>query len=138
MDRFFYAKSAGRWGLNWSDYPNFGPAEFSCSHCGELKIDESFLAILQEIRNQIAKPLRITSGYRCPIHNQNVSSTGADGPHTTGRAADIGIQGSDAWALLRIAASFPEIRGIGVNQKGRARFIHLDTLPHNRPTVWSY
>lgn len=124
--------------MNWSEYPNFGPEEFSCRHCGELEIDEQLVAILQEIRSQIAKPLTITSGYRCPVHNQNVSSTGASGPHTTGQAADIGIQGADAWALLRIATTFPEIRGIGVNQKGSGRFIHLDTLTQNRPTIWTY
>jgi len=32
--------------------------------------------------------------------------------------------------------------GIGINQKGTGRFLHLDLLPnlllHPRPTVWSY
>jgi zinc D-Ala-D-Ala carboxypeptidase len=28
--------------------------------------------------------------------------------------------------------------GIGVQQKGTGRFLHLDTLENLRPTVWSY
>jgi uncharacterized protein YcbK (DUF882 family) len=78
----------------------------------------------------------VTSGYRCPEHNQNVSSTGPDGPHTTGKAVDIGVSGTDAYDLALLAMQMG-VKGIGINQKGTGRFIHFDFA---RPqfTIWSY
>jgi zinc D-Ala-D-Ala carboxypeptidase len=119
----------------------FSISEFSCKHCGENKMDERFLQELDELRHRYRKPLVISSGYRCPLHNSKVSSTGHTGPHTTGHAADIAIDRGEALALLRLALTM-RFTGIGINQKGGARFIHLDDLPNSagtpRPTIWSY
>lgn len=119
----------------------FHPAEFACKHCGESKMDQAFLEELDELRHRCGFPFIITSGYRCPVHNARVSSTGATGPHTTGRAADIGTSHASAHKLLRVALEMG-FTGIGVQQKGAGRFIHLDNLPNAqgqpRPTVWSY
>lgn len=101
------------------------------------------MAMLQEIRDILGRPVAISSGFRCPAHNARVSSTGADGPHTTGRAADIRCYGQVAYDVLRLVADLG-VTGIGVAQKGphATRFIHIDTLPPAdgvpRPTVWSY
>lgn len=115
--------------------------EFDCKHCGQNRMDDQFLIELDELRHRYGKPLVITSGYRCPDHNAAVSSTGRTGPHTTGRAADIGVDRKNALAVLRIAMEMG-FTGIGVQQKGGARFIHLDNLPdaagQPRPTIWSY
>ena len=46
------------------------------------------LDLLQTARENLG-PLQITSAYRCPSHNDSVSSTGMAGPHTTGLAVDI-------------------------------------------------
>lgn len=88
------------------------------------------------------RPLPIVSGYRTPEHNQQVSDTGANGPHTQGRAADIKVYGADALELiaLAVAAGFT---GIGVQQKGpmSSRFLHCDDLEapdYPRPGCWSY
>jgi zinc D-Ala-D-Ala carboxypeptidase len=101
----------------------------------------AFMDSLEQLRSAYGKPMPITSGYRCPKHNAAVSNTGGDGPHTTGRAADIGVRGSDAKRLLSEALKLG-FTGIGINQKGNARFIHVDDLPNGatcpRPTVWSY
>jgi len=94
------------------------------------------------LREQLGFPLRITSGYRCPTHNQRVSTTGVAGPHTTGLAADVKIYGREAHALIA-AAMAAGFTGIGIKQKGdmSRRFVHLDILDSTerfRPTVWSY
>lgn len=101
-------------------------------------MDPLFLSKLQAIRSEMGIPMRVTSGYRCPDHNDRVSSSGRDGPHTTGKAADIGCDGRDAYRLLAAALKY-RMQGIGINQKGDGRFLHFDTLaaPH-RPRVWSY
>jgi len=126
---------------DWSIYMNFTEDEFRCK-CGCRVADMSpeFMDNLQSLRDAFASPIIITSGYRCPRHNERVSNTGRDGPHTTGRAADSSIRGSAAVRLLRVALVLP-FTGYGISQRGTARFIHLDTMdgpgyPH--PRIWSY
>ncbi len=124
-------------------FNNFTRAEFACSCCDKSEIDVDFVAALQRIRDKFGKAMPITSGYRCPMHNASVSSTGLRGPHVTGKAADIAVMGEDALKVLRIALEDPAITGVGIAQRGApaTRFLHLDALdPGNypRPTVWSY
>jgi len=74
--------------IHWSHYSNFKEAEFACQcGCGKADMDPGFISKLQQVRTVIARdgndmPMRITSGFRCAIHNQKVSSTGPNGPHT--------------------------------------------------------
>lgn len=92
---------------------------------------------VESLRVKLGFPFVVTSAARCPEYNAKVSSTGLSGPHTTGRAIDIGVRGKDALKLIHgaLEAGFT---GIGVNQKGLSRFIHIDDLSEGRPTVWSY
>ncbi len=121
----------------------FSISEFAC-RCGtcDNRIDLGFVLELDELRHRYGKPLMVSSGYRCPAYNAKVSSTGRTGPHTTGKAADVLVDRGEAFQLLRLAIMGMDFTGIGIQQKGGARFIHLDTL-HNapgqpRPTIWSY
>jgi len=58
--------------------------------------------------------------------------------HNMGIACDVAVQGGDAYNILRLAFAYG-FTGIGVNQKGGGRFIHLDTWREPpRPNVWSY
>lgn len=119
----------------------FTLAEFDCKHCGANRMQEAFLIDLDELRHRYGGPLFISSGYRCPDYNLIASTTGRNGPHTTGCAADLRVARSQAYAVLKLALAM-RFSGIGVAQKGAVRFIHLDTLPdapgQPRPTVWSY
>jgi len=121
---------------------HFTREELACTHCGEMPIPLSAVYRLQRVRDRMAVPLKVSSGYRCPAHNAAVSSTGPNGPHTKA-AFDIQISGAAAYKLVAVAMS-EGFTGIGVSQKGphEKRFIHLDTLPNEegqpRPTVWSY
>ena len=122
--------------------PHFSRAELACRcGCGMLPAKD-FIEKLEAIRVVYEKPMKVNSAARCPEHNAKVSGTGRTGPHTTGRAIDIGVSGNDAHELLRIAMRVGYFTGIGVNQKGNARFIHLDDLPNApgqpRPWCWSY
>ena len=104
-------------------------------------MDELFMDCLDALREAVGFPLHVNSGYRCPEHNTKVSSTGLDGPHTTGQAADIGIDRGRAYELVVRLKEF-EFTGVGLNQKGSSRYIHLDTLGRTnhrlRPTIWTY
>ena len=126
---------------------NFSVAEVECScGCGSADMDPDFMKILQNIRDEMKRPLKISSGVRCAKRNAEVSSTGKNGPHvprTNGtQASDILIAGADALRLIDIARKHG-VSGVGISQRGThaKRFIHIDTLSddkHPRPTMWSY
>ena len=108
---------------NWQqDWCNFTPDEVKCSHCGELKINSDIMDLLQQARNDLG-PLSITSGYRCSEHNNNISSTGPNGPHTTGKALDISVKNSKHRKEL-ITYFAPKVPGLGIAKS----FIHIDFL----------
>ena len=108
----------------------------SCG-CGERKMSPAFLDLMDKIRDSVGEPLTVTSGYRCQAHNAAVSSTGATGPHTTGKAMDIKADSRMRFLLIQ-AALKQGITRIGVAKT----FIHLDDLGEldgfPSPRVWSY
>lgn len=120
--------------MNWADYPNFTEAEFRCRHCGKQEMKPEFMQCVQALRNMYKRPMPITSGYRCPDHPIEKAKA-EPGIHTTGMACDIGVQGSDAYELLYLAMNL-NFKGIGVQQKGGGRFIHLDL--RQQRSLWSY
>lgn len=115
----------------------FTLAEFACKHCKANEMTLGFITKIDALRRDVGFALPVSSGYRCPEHNARVSSTGRTGPHTTGRAVDFAVQGEQAHILILVALK-SGFTGLGVQQKGGGRFIHLDDLSTGRPTVWSY
>lgn len=126
--------------IDWTQYPSFTADEFRCSHTGLVEVQESFLAKLQALRDDFGKPMPINSGYRHPSHPIEARKP-EPGAHASGRACDVRVQGADAYRLIALATRYG-FTGIGINQKGSGRFIHLDDLQHEphrpRPWVWSY
>jgi len=121
-----------------SPWQYFTMKELTCQcGCGRMEMDLDFMAIIVAIRRELGFPLPVTSGCRCSEHNNSISTTGFSGPHTTGKAVDIRISHEPAFLLIASALRHG-ITGIGVRQKGRKRFIHLDSLESPRPRIWSY
>lgn len=119
--------------------PHFTKEELACKcGCGMLP-QQDFMNKVEKLRNSLGFSLPVSSAARCPTYNAKVSGTGTTGPHTTGRAIDFAVDRQKAYMLL-VAALNSGFTGIGVQQKGSGRFIHIDDLPFNagRPTVWSY
>ena len=123
--------------MSWQ---NFKLSEFSCKHCGENKVSHDLIDKLQELRNECDFPFIITSGYRCPKHPVEINKK-KYGMHTKGLAVDILASGTQAYEIVANAPSFG-FTGIGVSQKGKSRFIHLDMCGEKhdniRPYIWSY
>ena len=121
----------------------FTQKELACRHCGQGLMDADFLAALDILREVYGSPIILNSGYRCPMHNMEVSKTGPRGPHTTGRSVDVLVYGAEAHRLIELALRW-NFTGVGVSQRGPhdQRFVHLDTLSdapgQPRPWVWSY
>ena len=116
---------------------HFSNNELSCNHCGKNEMDPEFLSWLEQVRELYGKPMVLSSAYRCPEYNAQVSSTGTTGPHTTGKAVDVLVNGKDAVRLER-AAVLLCVNGKGTKQKGPwgGRFLHLDLV--DRKAIWSY
>ena len=93
--------------------------------------------VLQPIRDKFG-PITVTSGYRSAQLNVAIGGS-ATSDHVLGMAADIGVQGAEAYRVLALACKHG-FSGIGVQQKGTGRFIHVDvaTTELPRPNVWSY
>jgi zinc D-Ala-D-Ala carboxypeptidase len=124
--------------VSWT---NFKIEEFKCRHCGLNLMDHAFIDKMQRLRTAYGHPIVINSGYRCPEYNQQISTTGPNGPHTTGRAVDVDVNRESAFQLLACAINSKAFTGIGVKQHGTSRFLHLDDLlqpGHPRPNIWSY
>jgi len=124
-----------------SKHFTWGEWHCRCGKCTSPEPNPWFLYRLERLREAVDRPIHVNSWYRCPEHNASISHTGRNGPHTTGRAIDIYAQGPFAWHLISEATALG-FTGIGVNQKGVHRFIHLDDLTEQdgfpRPTIWSY
>lgn len=105
---------------------------------GQLFMDYLFLHSLDALRHKCDFPFVVTSGYRTPEYNNEISTTGLTGPHTTGKAADIAVSRKNARIVLQNAFEMGCFTGIGLNQKGDGRFIHLDTIEREEPAIWTY
>lgn len=117
---------------------HFSDKELACQHCGKQGIDPDFLAVLEAIRVEVDFPMPITSGYRCENHPIEAKKTTKNGAHTQGRAVDVAVSRERAYLVLKAAVG-QGITGLGVEQKGENRFLHLDMadgIP--RPAIWSY
>jgi zinc D-Ala-D-Ala carboxypeptidase len=128
-----------------TDYKYFNYKEFDqfdLEGSGEENMDKQFIAYLDELRKRCGFPLVVSSGYRTPAYNNAISTTGLRGAHTTGKACDIVVSPENVYRLLCEVFSMGVFTGIGINQKGNKRFVHLDILTHNegfpRPRVWTY
>lgn len=132
---FNSAREVGDW-----PYRNFSPSEFVSNGNGSILVVPSFMRKLQTLRDMMGFPLIISSGYRDPAYNDKISSTGPDGPHTTGRAVDIQVYGEHAFLVLSHAHA-SGFTGIGLKQTGphKWRYVHLDDIDGStRPWVWTY
>ncbi|MDY6148972.1 MAG: D-Ala-D-Ala carboxypeptidase family metallohydrolase [Porphyromonas sp.] len=80
------------------------------------------LAKLDELRERLGRPVIVSSGYRCPVHNRNVGGV-YNSQHVNGTAADIYCPGV-AVGELASAARAVGFDGIGVYYfEG---FVHVD------------
>jgi uncharacterized protein YcbK (DUF882 family) len=107
---------------------HFKPWEFACPHCGASIVRPELMLRLERLRTRVNKPIRIVSGYRCPVHNAAVGGA-RDSQHMYGSAADI-----PAGIATQVDARAAGFTGIGL--KGRWA-IHVDVRDEPRAT-WNY
>lgn len=104
----------------WS---NFSPLELASKREGELLIDPPSMDKLQTLRNDLARPMVITSAYRSPAHNRAVGRA-IGSFHLQGKAFDVVLGNHDPHAIIAAArkAGFT-----GIGSYPRQGLIHIYT-----------
>ena len=99
--------------------------EFQCPCCQQVMLHSLLLQKLKGLRYKIQKPVIITSGYRCPAHNQVVGGA-KNSYHLSGMAVDIYVPEISLRELLITAE---EIGFSGIGYYPDQNFLHLDIRP---------
>jgi uncharacterized protein YcbK (DUF882 family) len=100
----------------------FDRAEFACKcGCGFDTVDAELLGILGKVREYFGRKMKITSGCRCPTHNQSIEGA-PKSFHMAARAADVQVDSVSPQLVAEAAAQFGA-RGI----KAYDTFTHIDT-----------
>ena len=119
---------------------NFTPWEFRCKDRENLdykgpitdiiKVDHRLVEMLQKMRVNIGRPIRVTSGYRTAAYNDFVGGSQSS-RHILGHAADLAVEGvaTDIVATYAYMAGF---RRIGIANT----FTHCDIGPGE--AYWVY
>ena len=115
-------------------YKFFRLEEFNCTHTNRNEMDREFLLKLDELREKVGFPFRITSGYRDATHPAEArKAEPGTGYHCQGLAADIAV--SNGFERMNIVH---EALKLGFGGIGVARtFIHVDDRK-TTPVMWTY
>jgi uncharacterized protein YcbK (DUF882 family) len=95
---------------------SFNGSEFTCNcGCDKAEVSPRLVSSLQQLRDIVARPVRIISGYRCAKHNAAVGGA-SNSQHLLGCAADIAIPGWTPAQIYEAALKVPGFKmgGIGV------------------------
>jgi len=131
---------------------NFTTDEMHCQcnyGCGQDEMDDEFMRMLQQLREEAGFAFRISSGRRCQLHNQDISSfKNPAGIHTFGKAVDILTGHINTASVLNLVKLSQDIgfTGLGLNFRGnrKSRFLHVDSRdstmdsPFDQPAIWTY
>lgn len=103
---------------------HFKVREFACKDGSQVVfIDDYLVSLLDVLRNQVGKPVYITSGYRTPTRNKKVGGAKYS-YHMRGMAADIRIEGMTA---KEIANKLNKIIPFGCGIIVYESWVHIDT-----------
>lgn len=119
----------------------FKTGEFSCKcklpECVEQKVSKELVSKLTELREALNEPVKITSGFRCKGHQEQIAKSevstvvAKSSQHELGNAADIQSTRTPIKDVVTIAARYFEAIGIA------SVFIHID-LRTGKIRRWIY
>lgn len=113
----------------------FNSKEFENTTDTDYILEDKLIELLDKVREDFGKPIRVTSGYRSPEHNKKVGGH-PNSTHTRGEAADISplkFTKEDLDTLYAIC----EKHFLAVGDGRKRGFIHID-IRSDRPRRWLY
>lgn len=112
---------------------HFSRRELSCPCCGVMGMDPEFLQILEAVRKEYGKPMKLNSSFRCRDHNAAIGASSSSS-HCLGVAVDISVSGSrQRYDLVRHLLKHITRIGLGDG------FIHADNdLAKDKNVIWTY
>jgi len=112
---------------------HFSKNELSCPCCGHMGMEQEFLDILEAVRKEYGKPMKLNSSFRCGNHNGAIGAKSTSS-HCLGVAVDIACEGSrQRFDLIRHLLKHVTRIGIGEG------FIHADyDLNKSQNVIWTY
>ena len=111
---------------------NFTLDEFKCKCCGQVKMDDSFLSMIDRARELSGVSFNILSGYRCDKHDAEVDGKGN---HNQGKASDIKTESSQERFAILTGLILTGFTRIGIAKT----FIHADNCSDKpQRVVWLY
>lgn len=114
-------------------YKFFRLEEFNCTHTNRNEMDHEFLVKLDELREKVGFPFRITSGYRDATHPAEArKAQPGTGTHCQGIAADIAV--SNGFERMNIVH---EAIKMGFSIGVARTFVHVDNRK-TTPVMWTY
>ena len=94
------------------NYKNFSDVELACQHCGQRnpqpEIENITMRHIQDIRQRLNQPMKITSGYRCKMHPIEINKK-RPGEHNRA-AVDISSDSIKSYQILNEAVSLPYLQ----------------------------
>jgi uncharacterized protein YcbK (DUF882 family) len=108
--------------------PHFHREEFQCqgAECEDALdpvVDHGLIEVLEDVRTHFNKSITVTSGYRCPVHNEHVGGR-PNSQHLQGRAADIIVRSRSPEEVVEyLESKYPDTLGIGLY----GTFTHVDS-----------
>lgn len=121
--------------MNLTKYKHFKPLEFTCCvpRCDIQDMDAAFLAMLDNAREYAGLPFVLNSCYRSVEYEKSKGRTGLSS-HCKGCAADIRCTDSRKRFVIVNALIAAGFQRIGIAKT----YIHVDSDPDKRPSIWLY
>lgn len=103
---------------------HFSRSEFACKcGCGFDTVDAELITVLEGLREQLGRPVRINSACRCEKDNARVGGAKSS-QHLTGKAADITVDDISPMGVFSyLTGKYPDSYGIGRYKT----FTHIDS-----------
>lgn len=114
----------------------FKQSEITCKcGCGFDDISQELISLMDGAREELNRPIYVTSGCRCKKHNESKLVRGTkDSSHIKGLAMDVVALEHEIEEMVAVFKKY--FHRIGIDKK--RHFIHVDVDKDKPNAIWNY